>query len=117
MTTVCPSEYDEQKIVCRYLDFLGLDYVHIPNEGVRSERTGARLKKIGLQRGFPDLFIIKPCGNYHGLFIEMKSLKGSATKEQREWIVKLNSLGYCAKICKGFDAARKVIDDYVTGQL
>lgn len=112
-----PSEYDEQVLVCRYLDFLGLDYCHIANEGLRSERTGARLKKIGLKRGFPDLAIFKACGKYHGLFIEMKSLRGTATKEQREWIVKLNTDGYYAKICRGFDEARKVIDSYIKEEL
>ena len=112
-----PSEYDEQVLVCRYLDFLCIEYVHIPNEGIRSERTGARLKKIGLKKGFPDLFIIRPCGKYHGLFIEMKSIRGTATLEQKEWIIKLNSLGYKAVICRGFEAAKETIDKYIKEEL
>ena len=89
----------------------------IPNEGIRSERTGARLKKIGLKKGFPDLFIIRPCGKYHGLFIEMKSIRGTATLEQKEWIIKLNSLGYKAVICRGFEAAKETIDKYIKEEL
>lgn len=112
-----PSEYDEQRVVCRYLDFLGLKYVHIVNEGLRSVQTGARLKKIGMQRGFPDLQILKPSGKYHGLFIEMKSLKGRPTSEQKQWIVELNSLGYYATVCRGFDEAKQVINDYLKGKL
>lgn len=108
-----PSEYEEQRVVCRYLDFLGLKYVHIVNEGLRSERTGYMLKQIGMQRGFPDLFILKACGNYHGLAIEMKSQNGRATKEQKQWIATLNALGYYAKVCKGYDEARKTIEEYL----
>lgn len=108
-----PTEYEEQKAVCQYLDYLGLKYVHIVNEGLRSERTGYMLKRIGMQKGFPDLFILCPKGRYHGLAIEMKSLKGRATKEQVEWIDILNGLGYFAVVCKGYGSAKTVIDWYV----
>lgn len=108
-----PTEYEEQRAVCRYLDFLGLKYVHITNEGLRSQRTGYMLKQIGLQKGFPDLFILLPRGRYHGLAIEMKSLKGRPTADQLVWIKELNRLGYRAEICKGFGEAKDCIDRYI----
>lgn len=108
-----PTEYEEQRLVCRYLDFRKLTYIHITNEGLRSQRTGYLLKQIGMKKGFPDLFIFCPRANYHGLAIEMKSQKGRATPEQKEWIARLNNLGYRAEICKGFNEAKACIDRYL----
>jgi hypothetical protein len=51
--------------------------------------------------------------NYHGLFIEIKTEKGRATKSQKEWIKALNERGYKAVICKGFEECKKEIDKYL----
>jgi hypothetical protein len=51
------------------------------------------------------------------LFIELKTDKGIASKEQKEWIKQLNKRGYYASICKGFLEAQKVIDDYFAGTI
>ena len=55
-----------------YCNLLGIDVVHIPNEGKRSYQYAARLKRIGMQKGFPDLLFPYPRKNAHGLYIEMK---------------------------------------------
>lgn len=107
------SEYEEQAAVCQYLNLRQLPFVHIANEGKRSQATGARLKAIGMQKGFPDLFIIVPNAEYHGLFIEMKTLKGRLTPEQRQWLELLNERGYKAVCCHGFWEARRTIDEYM----
>jgi hypothetical protein len=60
-----------------------------PNGGNRSAVTGARLKAEGVKRGIPDLFLPFPIrkyiGWYHGFYIEVKTPKGSQTKEQKEF--------------------------------
>jgi len=40
---------------------------HFPAGEKRSVLTGARLKRMGLMRGFPDFILISPSGRFHGL--------------------------------------------------
>lgn len=80
--------------------------------------TPSQAKKAvatGYVKGFPDLFICYPNNNKAGLFIEVK-YKGYATKHQREWIDYLQQVGYEAQICKGFDSAKELIDNYLSNE-
>ena len=90
---------------------------HIPNEGVRTKANGARLKAEGMKAGVPDICL--PCarGGYHGLYIELKAGKNKPTKNQEQWISDLNAEGYCACVCWGWEAAQKVIEMYLNGEL
>lgn len=108
-----PSEEEEQILVIRYCDLKKIPIAHIPNEGKRSIVNGARLKRSGLRKGFPDLTIPVPKGTYHGLYIEMKSAKGRATPEQKEWITLLRNNGYVAEVCHGWREAVEIIDKYM----
>ena len=70
----------------------------------------------GLKKGFPDLQLLIPAGPYHGLFIELKRAKKSLSKiskEQKEWIERLNRQGYQAKVCYGADEAIETIKGYL----
>lgn len=88
--------------------------VHIPNEGKRSKRYGAELKRMGMAKGFPDLGLLVPNKKYAGLFIELKADKTkSMTKEQKEWLEKLNSYGYKAVRCNGAEEAIQIIKRYL----
>lgn len=42
-----------------------------------------------------------------------KPTQGKPTKEQLQWIERLKSEGYCAEICYGFDAAWKLVQEYM----
>jgi hypothetical protein len=82
--------------------------------GIYTSPSQARKGKItGYIKGFPDLFIYEACNGFHGLAIEIKTIKGRATKEQKEWIEALNERGYKAEIAKGLPAILQVIDDYL----
>ena len=107
------SEYDEQRAVCEYLDLLNIPYYHVPNEGLRSVSTGAKLKSIGLSKGVPDLCVPVARGEYHSLYIEMKAPGGKPTKEQVEWIWRLREEGMCAWVCVGAKNAIALIKDYL----
>lgn len=108
------TESSEQQAVIEYCSYCGIDVVHIPNEGKRSERYGAELKRLGMRKGFPDLFIPQAKKGYHGLFIELKrDITRKPTKDQLEWIAKLNGAGYYATVCYGADAAIKEIKKYI----
>lgn len=106
------SEDAEQEAVVEYCDLLHIPIVHIPNEGKRSLSYAARMKRMGLRSGFPDLFVPLARGKYHGLFIEMKYGKNKTTKEQKEWLERLSAEGYACAVCYNAAEAIKTIESY-----
>ena len=105
-----------QIAVVDFCELMGIDIVHIPNEGKRSAAYGARMKRMGLRSGFPDLFFLPyPCQGLHGLFIELKTYGGTATANQKKWIAKLSARGYRAVVCVGADEAITEIRNYMQG--
>jgi hypothetical protein len=86
----------------------------IPNGGARNAVTGAILKREGVRKGIPDLMLVKRNKDYSGLFIELKAPKGIPTKEQKEFIEFANN-EYLAVICYDWQAAAKIIHNYITG--
>lgn len=107
------SEWEEQCHVIEYCNMLRIPVVHVPNEGKRSVAEGARQKKAGLQPGFPDLFVPVPNRRYSGLMIEMKSVNGKITANQRGWIELLNRRGYFAVVAFGARQAVSIIEKYM----
>ena len=76
-------------------------------------------------KGYPDLFIAMPKGNYSGLFIEIKtdkanpfkkdgSLKANEhTERQAEILTMLNGIGYHAVFSSGVDETINIIERYL----
>ena len=105
-----------------YLDVKGISYIHIPDAMYKFLYSGYladALKKNfklygwlkGIQKvvsnsflGLPDLLIFK-AGKL--LAIELKTSKGRTSKSQDKWIKKLN-----AKVCRSFEEAKEVIDEW-----
>lgn len=86
----------------------------IPNGGARTAVTGAMLKREGVKKGVPDLFLACPRKACGGLFIEMKKKGGKVSIEQREWLAKFIFQGYQAEVCYSFDEAKAVIMKYLS---
>ena len=114
------SEAMHQKVIMEWCEWNKtkhpeLDMIfHITNEGKRSKRMGAELKRMGLKRGIPDICLPVPNKKYNGLWIELKADKTkSLSKEQKEWLEKLNRYGYKAVRCNGADEAIEVIKKYL----
>lgn len=112
-----PLEHQEQVAFFQWIEkqplLRNLTFA-IPNGGTRDPIEAKHLKEEGVRRGVPDIFVALPLGGYHGLFIEMKRRKGSTiSKDQREWIEKLQEQGYVANICMGFDEARAAVERYL----
>ena len=114
------TEAQEQKVIIQWCNLQSCKYpelkmiFHRPNESKRSARYGAELKRMGMAKGFPDLGLLVPNKKYAGLFIELKADKTkSMTKEQKEWLEKLNSYGYKAVRCNGSEEAIQVIKRYL----
>lgn len=85
----------------------------IPNGTRTSMDIARRMKAEGVKKGVSDICLPLPRGGSHGLYIEMKSDTGSASPEQKAFITAMREAGYSAYICKGFDAARAVILQYL----
>lgn len=123
------SEHTEQCAVIRWardaaIKWPCLDWLHaIPNGGARDARTGAALKREGVVRGIPDLFLplhktecmsgISPW-TWHGLYIEMKTSTGSLTAAQRECHEYLRSAGYRVEVCRSAAEAIRTIEEYLS---
>ena len=103
----------EQEAVIDYCRLLSIPIIHIPNEGKRSKSYASKLKRMGLAKGFPDLFIPLAKKGAHGLFVELKVGNNKTTEEQREWLSLLRDNGYAAYVCRGFQSAKNCIDEYL----
>lgn len=88
----------------------------IPNGGGRSKREAGRLKAEGVRAGVSDIFVSVARGSRHGLYIEMKSLIGVASREQKDWIAQSLAEGYAAAVTRGADEALRVWLAYVDGR-
>jgi len=109
-----PTERDEQIQFIKYLRWNKIPHYAVPNGGSRNPAEAKNLKAEGVSAGVPDVCIPVPNKKYHGLYIEMKRQKGGKVSEkQKEWIEKLNKLGYLAVVCRGYDEAREVVEEYM----
>lgn len=127
-----PTERQEQKALIAWCDRHSATYPElarvyaIMNAGGYSGGFKSNMLRViealrqGVRKGYPDLGLDVPRGPYHGLRIELKRVKGGDTSDvQSEWITWLRSQGYRAEVCKGWEAARDTILDYlgITGVL
>jgi len=88
----------------------------IPNGGHRHRAVAARMKAEGVKRGVPDICLPVPRGPWHGLYIELKTDAGRVSREQRRWIGLLTLQGYRAEVCRGWQQARQLIENYLSGR-
>lgn len=86
---------------------------HIPNGGARDIVTASRMKRAGVKKGVPDLFLPHANPLWHGLWIEMKHGKNKQTKEQVEWEDFLESEGFKVVVCYSANEAIKALKDYL----
>lgn len=90
----------------------------IPNGGKRDAKVGAMLKAEGVKSGVPDICVAIPRNGYHGLWIELKRIKGAhVSAAQRKLLRKLSDLGYRAEIATGAERAWEILCDYLDLEL
>ena len=92
------------QIACNdYLNYLTKFYFfrhfHVPNEGKRSIYLHAKMKKMGLKSGCPDIIIEYFPGKL--LYIELKNEKGRLTANQKLWAVQSKALETPHFVVKG----------------
>ena len=118
MININPTEHEEQCALFEWADcclpMVSALLFAIPTGGHRRIAVAGKLKAEGVKAGVPDIFFALPRNGKHGLFIEMKRVKGgSVRREQKAMIDRLRVAGYQVEICKGFDAARNVLVNYM----
>lgn len=113
------SEHQEHVTFAHYLRLQRIPFIHIPNEGKRSAKTGFHLLQMGLRPGASDFFIARPTSKHHGLFVEMKRNAHYSFSAKKKWINQEMFLhemiesGYAGSICYGAYAAIRVFELYL----
>ena len=108
-------EAELQKTVAQFCDFMGYLWFHPANEAKRSVKLASMLKAQGLKSGVPDVCILEPRKDKHGLFIELKVGKNKPTEEQERWLKRLSERGYVVAVCYTAEHAIRIIQEYMNG--
>ncbi|HWY35553.1 MAG TPA: VRR-NUC domain-containing protein [Nitrosopumilaceae archaeon] len=90
---------------------------HTPNGGKRDKFVAIMLKRQGVKRGVPDIFIAIPLHEYHGYFIELKGPDGRLTDSQQTMHQNLKENGYKVDVFNNWFDARTSILEYIKGSL
>jgi len=85
-----------------------LRWSHFPAGERRDVITGARLKRFGLQRGWPDVQLISPAGRFHGL--ELKRSGETLTEDQEQFQLWAIRHGIPHSVADSFDQALAFLD-------
>jgi hypothetical protein len=92
---------------------------HSPNEGKRSVQFNAKLKRMGMVAGWPDIEIVANPDNYYpqqlptGIFIEIKTDSGKLTDNQKTVIAMLEDNQQHVAVCKSINE----VDQFVSSIL
>ena len=93
----------------------------IPNGGKRHIGVAVKMKREGVRRGVPDLFVPGMLEEensvnitiYLGLFLETKKPKGRQSKEQIEYAKHLQNKGYKYKVCYSVNELLDETENYL----
>ncbi len=90
----------------------------IPNGFYATPAQKAKMKAEGLRSGVADIMlpvpsISDPMRNYNGLFIEMKTVKGRVSDEQKGFANFVVGQGYRFAVCYSWMEARDTILKYL----
>lgn len=109
------NEHQEQSAVIQWfrVAYPRLIMFAIPNAAKRSPQLANYMKAEGMLAGVADLFLMKPSGKYHGMFIEMKAPKGLVSEKQEYFLEQARKQGYATCVCYGFEQAQAEITKYL----
>ena len=103
------TEHAIQATAVALLRKRGVTFFAVPNGGLRSKATAAKLWREGVQAGVPDLIILdppptqkeRPYPAYVGLVVEIKTETGRPSKQQLDWLSQFSSRRWAARITYG----------------
>lgn len=117
-----PTEEEEQKAFVDWLNAKKYPHHHSPNEGGGGRQNairGAKMKRLGMSKGYWDLVIYIPVkgitgtiDSYQQVMVEMKRQKGGVvSSEQKVWGRIYEKAGIPCRVCKGANEAIKFIEE------
>lgn len=120
--SLVPLEEDEQIALFDWADrmlhrYPELGWMFAVNNGLRLRpATALRARRAGTRKGVADVCLPAPRRGFHGLWIEMKRLRGGRLEpEQRAFGEAMLRQGYLFKVCNGWEQARMEIEAYLGG--
>jgi hypothetical protein len=103
------AEYHLTVAVANYLRHaVDIPWSHFPAGEQRDPRTGAKLKQMGLQPGWPDFVFILPNGVFGG--IELKADRGVPSLNQKAFRDACNRVGGLYSVCNTINAVERTLD-------
>lgn len=121
MKQYVPTESEEQQMVFEWAELSQGAYpelallFHIPNGAYKTPALAQKFRKEGLKSGVPDICLPAARQGFHSLYIEMKRTEGGRlSANQKWWIENLRKQGNRVEVCKGFEEAVSVIEDYLS---
>lgn len=111
------SEHQIQAALCEFLSHMAghhVLYFSVPNAAPRSYRAASWLKKEGMTAGAPDLVI---CCRGATLFLELKTLDGKHSPDQKEMEAAARRAGILYRCCFGVDNALDVVKIWLAEKL
>ena len=115
------SEYEIHKSIVEWLKIAlpdGCVFHHSPNEGRHNVAYRAKQKRLGVRAGWPDLDIfINPtwwrfAGPWSLVFLEIKTLKGRLSKNQKSLHSELANAGCHIHIVRSIEDSRNALSQY-----
>ena len=88
----------------------------VPNGGTRNKAEAKVLKAEGATAGVSDLILAIPNKENSGVFIEMKAKKGTLSKDQKEFLALMKSLGYGVEVVRTFDKFVEIVNNQMRGR-
>jgi hypothetical protein len=79
--------------------------------------VATKFKRMGYKAGTPDLLIFEPQNQYNGMFLELKTEKGTKTTSQKKFLKMAWERGYYATTAYGYNNAIALIDNYLKGEV
>jgi hypothetical protein len=108
----------EDKLQNAVMQYLKLKYpdvfaIHVPNEGKRTPFERYKFKYLGGVAGVPDILIFHQNEFKAGLALELKVGYNKPTASQEDCLKRLKRANWRAEWVNSFDAAQKIIDEYL----
>lgn len=86
---------------------------HVPSEGIRKPQYRMKLKAMGFRAGIPDICLMLPSEEHHGVFCELKKAGESPSPDQKKLLSALTSQGYLAVVINDFETFKSVFGYYI----
>ena len=92
---------------------------HSPNEGQRKVQYRAKLTRMGMCPGWPDLQLVVPFSHYLNgqrevdIYIELKAPKGRVSKVQQKVIDRLKASHRHVEVCRSLDEVQQFLGSII----